>query len=397
MVNRPHQQASRPDPARRDSRSRSFAAAAVGLSSVILVALALLLAPRGNEPTLGAEGPVGRTPLTGVAQGQRPATPLVAALVDALPRVAPFRWPDAQRVAIVRASLEPIASTALVGDAAPVASGVNPPGVASIEPASSSPASASAPAAPLASAPASPLPSIDPSPTPMTPAPTLLPGAKPPAAPPTSAEPEDLKGYTWPLYQGRMTNFFGPRDDGFLVVDGQRIHPGLDTTTFCGDTVRAAHAGVVVAVGRRFADTIGFGGPLDDFYRKIRRRHSLYMQPIVVVVDDGNGYRSMYVHLEKALVKVGDTVRRRMAIGLEGRTGNANGCHVHYELIRMDGPWMRVANDLVKQYGYPAWERERVDPLRVLNLHVQRAGKFVPGILRPHLSASLRPSRSPTP
>ena len=63
----------------------------------------------------------------------------------------------------------------------------------------------------------------------------------------------------------------------------------------------------------------------------------------------------------------------------------------------MDGPWMRVANDLVKEYGYPAWERERVDPLRVLNLHVQRAGKFVPGILRPHLSASLRPSRSPTP
>jgi murein DD-endopeptidase MepM/ murein hydrolase activator NlpD len=194
-----------------------------------------------------------------------------------------------------------------------------------------------------------------------------------------------------------MTNFFGPRDNGFLVVDGQHIHPGLDTTTWCGDKVRAAHAGVVVAVGRRFAGEVGFGGSLDEFYRKIRHRHSMWMQPIVVVVDDGNGYRSMYVHLSKALVKVGDTVRRRMVIGLEGMTGNANGCHVHYELIRMDGPWMRVAGELVKEYGYPAWERERVDPLRVLDLHVKRAGKYVPGILRPKLSASLRPTRSPAP
>ena len=141
----------------------------------------------------------------------------------------------------------------------------------------------------------------------------------------------------------------------------------------------------------RFAEEIGYGGPLDEFYRKIRHRHSMDMQPIVVVVDDGNGYRSMYVHLSKALVKVGDNVRRHMVLGLEGRTGNANGCHVHYELVRMDGPWMRVASQLVKEYGYPAWERERVDPLRVLDLHVKRAGKFVPGILRPKLSASLRP------
>jgi len=154
---------------------------------------------------------------------------------------------------------------------------------------------------------------------------------------------------------------------------------------------------VVVAVGRKFADEVGFGGSLDDFERKIRHRHSLYMQPIVVVVDDGNGYRSMYVHLSQASVRVGDKVRRRMAIGYEGRTGNANGCHVHYELVRMDGPWMRVAGELVKQYGYPAWERERVDPLRVLNLHVKRAGRFVPGILRPKLPESLRPGSSASP
>jgi murein DD-endopeptidase MepM/ murein hydrolase activator NlpD len=190
-----------------------------------------------------------------------------------------------------------------------------------------------------------------------------------------------------------MTNFFGPRDNGFLVVDRTRIHAGLDTTTFCGDQVRAAHAGVVVAVGRRFASEVGFSGPLDKFYDRIARNHTLGLQPIVVVVDDGNGYRSMYVHLQKAMVKKGDRVTRRTVIGLEGDSGNASGCHVHYELIRMDGRWMRVARPLVEEYGYPEWQRERVDPLRVLSLKEKRSGRFVPGILRPKLPPSLRAPR----
>jgi murein DD-endopeptidase MepM/ murein hydrolase activator NlpD len=190
-----------------------------------------------------------------------------------------------------------------------------------------------------------------------------------------------------------MTNFFGPRDSGFLVVDRQRIHPGLDTTTFCGDQVRAAHKGTVVAVGRRFASEVGFSGPLDRFYARIARNHTMGLQPIVVVVDDGNGYRSMYVHLAEAMVKKGDKVTRRTVIGLEGDTGNASGCHVHYELIRMDGRWMHVARQLIDEYGYPEWQRERVDPLRVLSLKEKRSGRFVPGIPRPTLPASLRAPR----
>ena len=98
-----------------------------------------------------------------------------------------------------------------------------------------------------------------------------------------------------------------------------------------------------MAAGRRFADDAGFSEPVDEFYARIARQGTMGLQPIVVIVDDGNGYRSMYVHLSQALVKVGDQVTRRTVIGLEGDTGNASGCHVHYELIRMDGRWMRVA------------------------------------------------------
>lgn len=209
------------------------------------------------------------------------------------------------------------------------------------------------------------------------------------ADPPTSAAPEQLTGYRWPLYQARMTSFFAPRDTGFLVVDGQRIHQGLDITTFCGDEVLAAHGGTVVAAGRRFAYQIGFIEPPEAFYRKIDRTGTIGSLPIVVVIDDGNGYRSMYVHLSQASVKQGDVVRTGDLVGLEGMTGNATGCHLHYELVRMDGPWMRVAAARVKVDLYPAWQRERIDPLRVLSLKDKRAARFVPGIEPPRVSPGL--------
>ena len=213
-----------------------------------------------------------------------------------------------------------------------------------------------------------------------------------PSAAPTrrTREPEELSGYDWPLYRGRMTSYFGSRSEGFLVVDGQRIHNGLDTTTWCGDKVKAAHKGVVLAAGRRWAHEAGFREPVDDFHARLERRGEMRLLPIAVIIDDGNGYRSMYVHLSKATVKVGQRVRKGQVIGLEGRTGNATGCHVHYELIRMDGPWMRVASELVREYRYPRWQRERVDPLRVLDMRQKRAGRKVPGIERPTLPPSLR-------
>lgn len=342
----------------------------------MVVAVGLVLAPRSNERILGAErSPTPTTPIVSAAFREL-AHSLLASVLDVPPPTDPSGQSGSGDIQVAP------------GSAAPQASDPAPAG--SPDPSVSTPTSP----APSVAAPASPGPSPASSPDPSS---SPSPGGKPSAVPPTSVEPEDLTGYTWPLYQGRMTNFFGPRDNGFLVVDGQRIHAGLDTTTFCGDQVRAAHKGVVVAVGRRFLGAVGFSAPLDSFYRKVDRRKSLWMQPIVVVVDDGNGYRSMYVHLSEALVRVGDTVRKKQVIGLEGQTGNANGCHLHYELVRMDGPWMRVASELVKEYGYPQWQRERVDPLRVLDLKAKRAGKFVPGILRPRLSESLRPSPSTSP
>jgi len=218
---------------------------------------------------------------------------------------------------------------------------------------------------------------------------------QPAEPPPTSAEPEALNGYHWPLFHARITSFFQPRDTGFLIVDGQRIHQGLDITTFCGDHVTAAHAGTVVAAGRHFGDQIGFITPPDAFYAKYQKAGTMGQLPIVVVVDDGNGYRSMYVHLAQASVEVGDHVNAGDTVGLEGMTGNATGCHLHYELVRMDGPWMRVAPEQVHQNHYPMWQRARIDPLRVLSLKDPRAARLVPGINPPKVSPGLGRATAP--
>ena len=222
------------------------------------------------------------------------------------------------------------------------------------------------------------------------PTPTPTPSSSPTTEPGmTSLEPEQLTGYKWPLRGARVSSFFQDRSDGFLVVDGQRIHEGLDLATFCGDKIHAAHSGVVLAVGRRFDPVMGFNGPLGDFYAKINRQHSLFELPIVVVVDDGNGYRSAYVHLGLASVKVGQVLKVGDLIGYEGRTGHATGCHLHYELFRMDGPWMEVAPDLVKSAHYPTAERERIDPFRVLSMKQPGHPRFIPGIDPPAISPGL--------
>ena len=54
----------------------------------------------------------------------------------------------------------------------------------------------------------------------------------------------------------------------------------------------------------------------------------------MVVIDDGNGYRSVYAHFGKVKVQ-----RRRQVVhagqllGFEGATGHATGCHLHYGLF----------------------------------------------------------------
>jgi murein DD-endopeptidase MepM/ murein hydrolase activator NlpD len=288
---------------------------------------------------------------------------------------------------------------AMIGSILLVSMGPKPEGVGGLGPTASAPGSAN--------------PSGQPTGTDVTPPPTTSTGPES-STPPiltakdttsVSAEPEDLEGYIWPVQHALITSRMAARDfGGFVIIDGQEVHDGLDLATHCNDRVRAAHDGVVLYAGRNFDPYIGYWGDPTPIYARLERLGRVNEQPIVIVIDDGNGYRSMYVHLNEANVEQGAVVQAGDFIGMEGATGFATGCHLHYGLIRMDGAWQEVVPRLAR-FGYPPYVRERIDALRVLFW----GDEFAPEKLRnryygtpsplpetPSPEATSSPSASPT-
>jgi murein DD-endopeptidase MepM/ murein hydrolase activator NlpD len=186
-----------------------------------------------------------------------------------------------------------------------------------------------------------------------------LPGGAPPLT--------ELTGYRWPIARPRITLPFGPTPWGDWLVDGVATHDGVDMATFCGDRIRAAHDGTVLAAGRHFDAQLGWVGDLAPYYARLDKKKLWTTLPIAVVIDDGNGYRSVYAHFGKVVVKAGQTVKAGSLLGYEGRTGHATGCHLHYGLF---SPFERAVFTLdpgvVRRMKLPTAEIARVDPMRVL-------------------------------
>jgi murein DD-endopeptidase MepM/ murein hydrolase activator NlpD len=182
-------------------------------------------------------------------------------------------------------------------------------------------------------------------------------------APPISS----LEGYVWPLAHPRLTLPFGPTVWGSRLVDGEPFHDGVDLATFCGDRIHAAHSGTVLAAGRHFDRLLGWVGDLEPYFRRLDRKGLWMSLPIVVVIEDGNGYRSVYAHFERVVVKPGQQVEAGQLIGFEGATGHASGCHLHYSLFSpRETATFGMEPDVAKRNRLPMAEIARIDPLLVL-------------------------------
>jgi murein DD-endopeptidase MepM/ murein hydrolase activator NlpD len=176
-----------------------------------------------------------------------------------------------------------------------------------------------------------------------------------------------LTGYVWPLPKGRLTLPFGATPWGTRLVEGKSFHDGIDLATFCGDRIVAAHAGRVLAASRRFDQWLGWQGSLSPYTYRLNTKHLWATLPIVVVIDDENGYRSIYAHFSRTAVHVGQRVQAGQLIGYEGSTGHASGCHLHYGLFSpLEPRTFRIEPDIAKRLRLPAYQTARIDPLRVL-------------------------------
>ncbi|MCX7623382.1 MAG: M23 family metallopeptidase [Thermomicrobium sp.] len=125
------------------------------------------------------------------------------------------------------------------------------------------------------------------------------------------AEPPGVSTWFVSQWYGNTVSAF--RNRASLYAAGQGLHFGVDFAARCGTIVRAIGDGTVVAVD----------GPYGA-------------APHNVVIDHGNGYRSLYGHLlERSPLQVGQKVRRGEPVGEVGDPAGPR-CdrapHLHLEI-----------------------------------------------------------------
>jgi murein DD-endopeptidase MepM/ murein hydrolase activator NlpD len=174
------------------------------------------------------------------------------------------------------------------------------------------PAPAVAPAPAPVAAPASPR-AAAPAPAPVAaPAPAPAPKPAPAAAPPAAGFPGQFPEVYYPAQSyscsGRNPGLTWPESGTITSVFGS--HNGIDIATTIGTHLAAAQAGWVVYAAWT-SDGLGNA----------------------VYIDHGNGFVTVYGHMQSIAVSVGQRVSKGQYIGNEGSTGNSTGPHVHFMVI----------------------------------------------------------------
>lgn len=113
--------------------------------------------------------------------------------------------------------------------------------------------------------------------------------------------------FSWPVPSCTyLTSRFGLRVHPITGVT--KSHTGIDVGAESGATIVAADGGTVVLAGVNS----GYGN--------------------CVMIDHGNGYKTLYAHMSSIAVTNGQTVSKGDTVGYVGSTGLSTGPHCHYEV-----------------------------------------------------------------
>jgi murein DD-endopeptidase MepM/ murein hydrolase activator NlpD len=111
----------------------------------------------------------------------------------------------------------------------------------------------------------------------------------------------------------RIGSLFGYRTDPFYKV--MKFHEGIDFAASIGTPVYVTGDGVVTEAEYNSG---GYGNK--------------------IIINHGFSYETVYAHLSKIKVKVGQHVKRGEIIGLMGNTGKSTAPHLHYEVHKSGVP-----------------------------------------------------------
>ena len=91
------------------------------------------------------------------------------------------------------------------------------------------------------------------------------------------------------------------------------FHEGIDISAIIGSSIRATSSGVVYDITE---SDVGYGNK--------------------IILNHKYGYSTLYAHLDKFNVNIGDSIIKGDIIGYVGNTGTSTGSHLHYEIRHND-------------------------------------------------------------
>ena len=121
-------------------------------------------------------------------------------------------------------------------------------------------------------------------------------------------------------------NYFIKPADGFNWGK-LHAHNAVDIADSCGTSVRAAAEGLVIPDDNFGDGRGGWSGGYGNF--------------VLIEHPFGDGVKTRYAHLKEVLVDIGDYVKQSDEIATIGDTGEATGCHVHFEVYGAENPFAK--------------------------------------------------------